>query len=262
VPPKFLVGLAFCACLFGCDQAAQMKKFIPQGAESSARGYFDLLQQGKIDQIARDFGPSVPNLRDELAQTVTRLPDGPPESVKVVGANTLRTENDSTTTITLEYQFPKKWLLVSVTTKKAGDASTLEGLWVYSMADSLENLNRFTLVGKSPSQYLILILAASSLVFSFYVLVLCIRTKDVKRKWLWLLFILVGVGNVAINWKTGELTFRIFSIQLLTAAINRPLYGPWTIAAFLPLGAILFLNRQRNVKIAAESIPRPAPGTE
>ena len=257
---KCLAGLAFCAFLFGCDPAAQINKFVPPGAESTARNYFDLLQQGKFDQITRDFDPSVPNVPGSLAEMASLIPAETPESAKIVGAHTFRSPEYSTTSITLEYQFPSKWLLVDVTTKKTGDISTITGFHVGVLRDSLENLNRFTLSGKSAVQYAILILAICSLVFSFYVLGLCIRAKDVKRKWLWMLFVLAGVGNVAVNWKTGELTFHLISIYIPCASANRPPYGPWTVAVFLPLGAILFLNRQRRKTIVAESIPPPVSG--
>jgi hypothetical protein len=259
---KRLAGLAFCAFLFGCDPTAQINKFVPPGAESAARNYFDLLRQGKFDQITHDFDPSVRDVPGTLAEMATLIPAETPESVKVVGANTFRSPEYSTTSITLEYQFPSKWLLVDVTTKKTGDISTITGFHVGVLRDSLENLNRFTLSGKSAVQYAILILAICSLVFSFYVLSLCIRAKDVKRKWLWMLFILAGVGSVAVNWRTGELTFHLLSIYIPCAFANRPPYGPWTVAAFLPLGAILFFNRQRRTRISAGSIPPPVPGVE
>ncbi len=47
---KCLASIALCAFLLGCDPAAQIKKFVPSGVESTARGYFDLLRQGKYDQ--------------------------------------------------------------------------------------------------------------------------------------------------------------------------------------------------------------------
>ena len=259
---RCLAGLAFCAFLFGCDPASQINKFVPPGAESTARNYFVLLRQGKFNQIADDFDPSVPNVRAALIEMATLVPAETPESVKIVGANTFRSPEYSTTSITLEYQFPSKWLLVDVTTKKTGEASTVTGFHVSVLRDSLENLNRFTLVGKTAIQYLILILAVCSLTFSFYVLILCIRTKDVNRKWLWMLFILAGVEKVAVNWKTGQLTFGILSINIPSATASHPLYGPWTIAVFLPLGAILFLNRKRKMKISGETIQPPVAGTE
>ena len=261
---NFLVGIAFCAFLFGCDQATLMKKFTPPEDESTARSYFDQLRTGNFDQIASDLDTSLAdsNVRDKLSEMASIIPAETPISVKVVGAHIFRGKEGSTTSITLEYQFPSKWLLVEVTTRKDGGVSTIVGFHVAPESDSLENLNRFTLVGKSAIQYLILTLAIGSLAFSFYVLVLCIRTKDVNRKWLWMLFILAGVEKVAVNWNTGQMTFGFLAINVPSATASHDLYGPWTIGVCLPLGAILFLHRQRKLKIAAESMPPLIPRAE
>jgi len=264
VRSKFLVGIAFCAFLFGCDQATLMKKITPPDDELSARKYFDQLRQKEFDQIASELVPSVtdPGIRDELAQMASLIPADAPVSVKVVGAHVFHNPEYSTTSITLEYQFPSKWLLVDVTTQKKGKASTVLGFHITPQLDSLENLNRFTLVGKNAIQYLILSLAVGSLACSFYVLILCIRTKGVNRKWLWMLFILVGVEKVAVNWRTGQLTFGILAINIPSATASHALYGPWTVAVFLPLGAILFLKSQRKMKIPVETIPPPVDRAE
>jgi hypothetical protein len=241
-----------------------MKKFTPRDDELRARTYFDQLRQGKFDQIVSDLDPSevTPSVRDKLVEMASLIPAEAPVSVKVVGAHVFRNPESSTTSITMEYQFPSKWLLVEVTTQKKGEASTVVGFHITPQSDSLENLNRFTLVGKSAIQYLILTLAVGSLTFSFYVLILCIRTKGVNRKWLWMLFILVGVEKVAINWKTGQLTFGVIAINIPSATAGHPLYGPWTVSVFLPLGAILFLNRQRTIKIPGKPVPPPTERAE
>jgi hypothetical protein len=212
-----LVGIAFCAFLGGCDQANLMKKWTPPEAESIARGYVDLLRQGKVDQIERDLDSSVAdsNVRDTFTKMAAIFPTENLESVNVVGAHIFHGQDYSTTDITLEYQFPSKWLLVEVITRKKGDVSTVVGFHVNPMPDSLENLNKFTLVGKSATQYLVLAFAVCSLLFSFYVLVLCIRAKNGKTKWLWMLFILLGVGKLAVNWTTGEFTFTPLAFQIL-----------------------------------------------
>jgi hypothetical protein len=260
---KCLIGIAFCAFMVGCNQAAFMKFWTPPEAESTARGYVDLLRQGQFDQIERDLDPSIvdPNLRDTLAKMAAIFPAGNPQSIKVVGVNTDVGVNifhrKDTSTITLEYQFPNKWLLVSISSEMRRGFSSIVDFHVTPIPDSLENLNKFTLIGKSVVQYSILILAVCSLVFSFYGLILCIRTKDVKKKWLWSIIVLVGVEDVAVNWKTGQLTFGVLSIYLPTAMATRGPYGPWTIGVCIPLGAILFLYRQRKLKIAGGSIAAP-----
>jgi len=255
---KCLVAIVSCAFLVGCDQATLMKKWTPPEAESIARGYVDLLREGKFDQLERDLDPSIAdsNVRDTFTKMAELFPAENPESVKVVGAHIFHAPEYSTTDITLEYQFPSKWLLASVVTRRKGDASTVIGFHVNPISDSLENLNKFTLVRKSAAQYLILTLAVGCLLFSLYVLVLCIRTKNFKTKWLWILFILVGVGKVAVNWGTGQWTFQVIAIQIPCFSMVHPLYGPWTVAAHLPLGAIAFLHRRWKIKIIDEPLPQ------
>jgi hypothetical protein len=247
-----LVGIAFCAFLVGCDQATLMKKWTPPEAESNARSYVDLLRQGKFDQIARDLDSSVAdsNAGDTFAKMAAIFPSESPVSVKVVGAHIFHGQEYSTTDISLEYQFPSKWLLVNIVTQRTGNVSTIAGFNVEPLRDSLENLNRFTFVGKSAPQYLMLMLAVCSLLFSFYVLILCIRTKGGKRKWLWMLFILLGLGKLAVNWTTGQWAVTVFSLQIPCGMATALLYGPWTVAASLPLGAIVYLNRLWKTKIS------------
>src|SRR6266446_5592773 len=262
----FLVGIAFCAFLVGCDQASLMRKWTPPEDESLARKYVDLLRQRKFDQIERDLDPSVAdsNVGDTFDKMAGMFPAAIPDSVKVVGANIFHGQEYSTTNITLEYQFQGKWLLVSVATQRKGNTSTVVCFHVYPIPDSLENLNKFTLIGKSAIQYVILACAVGWLLFTFYVFILCIRSKDVKPKWLWMMIVLVGVGKFAVNWRTSQWTYQLFAIQIPCFSMIHPLYGPWTVAAYLPLGAIFFLHRRWKLKISGESIPPSVhgPGVE
>ena len=125
---------------------------------------------------------------------------------------------------------------------------------VTPIADSLETLNRFTMAGKSTLQYLTLMCDVGALLFSLYVFALCIRSKDMKPKWLWLIIVLVGVGKFAVNWGTGEWTYQLFAFQVPCFSMTRNLYGPWVVATYIPLGAIIFLHRRWKMKITSGSI--------
>jgi hypothetical protein len=76
-----------------------------------------------------------------------------------------------------------------------------------------------------------------------------------KPKWLWSFAVLVGVGYFGVNWRTGQWTYQLFAIQIPVFSTIRPFYGPWTVAAYFPLGAIAFLHRRWKMKITGESIP-------
>jgi hypothetical protein len=253
----YLGGIAFCAFLVGCDEASLMRKWTPPGAQSAAQGYVELLRQGQFDHIEHDSDPSIvdSHFRDTLAKMAAIFPAETPQSIKVVGAHVFHGPEYSTTDITLEYQFPGKWLLAQITTQQKGAVSSIVGFHVNLIPDSLENLNKFTLAGKSPTQYLTLICSVSSLLFALYVFVQCIRSKDMKPKWLWAIIVLVGVGKFAVNWGTGQWAYQLLAIQIPCFSMTRPIYGPWVVAAYLPVGAIVFLHRRWKKKITGETIP-------
>jgi hypothetical protein len=257
-----LVAILFSALLVGCDRDSLIKKFTPPEDESNARNYVDLVRQGKFDQVEPHLDPSIAdaNIGDTLAKVAAFFPAENPESIKVVGVDVSQGQELTTTSITLEYQFPSKWLLVNVATQRKDDVTTILGFHVNTTPDSLENLYRFTLVGKSAIQYLILALAVCSLLFSGYVLVICVRTRALNRKWLWALFVLVGIGRLAINWTTGQCTFNVLSIRIPCAQASANFYGPWTVAVYLPLGAILFLNHRWKMRVTGELIDPPTHG--
>ena len=243
-----VIFVACCLILAGCSQATLMKYFTPAADEAIARKYVDLLRQGKFEQIESALDPSLidSSLGDTLARMAAMFPSDSPKSAKVVGAHVFHGPEFSRTNITLEYEFPSSWLLVDITTQKKGDVSTIVEFHVNPISDSLENLNKFSLIGKGITQDGILAMAIFATLFSLYVFVLCLRTKNVKKKWLWIIFILVGVGKLAVNWTTGHWDFQTVAFQVPCGSAAAPLYGPWTVAVSLPLGAIVFLLRHRN----------------
>jgi len=94
------------------------------------------------------------------------------------------------------------------------------------------------------------------LLFSMYVAVLCARTKGVKARWLWVIFSLVGVSSIAVNWTTGEWNFTLLYIAIPTAReYLSGMYGPRFVVVHLPVGALLFLNHRRKIKLKDELVP-------
>ena len=76
-----------------------------------------------------------------------------------------------------------------------------------------------------------------------------------RLKFLWFLFIIVGVGKLTMNWTTGQLTTHPLAFQLLGASYFRPgLYGPWLFSASWPLGAVIFYFRRKRLQIASIAI--------
>lgn len=78
------------------------------------------------------------------------FPAEQPKSVKVVDLKYLWNQDSSTHTLTLEYEFSDRWLLVNISIKRAsGLPAAISAFNVTPITDSLESINRFGLVGKS-----------------------------------------------------------------------------------------------------------------
>lgn len=226
-----------------------MNIMAPKEDENVAQYYIGLLREGQLEPIERDLDPSLkdPNFHNTMVKVAGRIPHNQPASVKLVGCDVFKASNLRRINLTYEFQFSDQWMLINVATQKKKDVFTIIGMGVLPIADSLENLNRFTLFGKRIRNYLVLLWGLATACFIFYALVLCIRTKIKKRKWLWILFILFAVGELSINWTTGQFKLNPVSVQLFGFSAFANGYGPWIINVGFPLGAFLFLLRRRKI---------------
>lgn len=256
------IAIALAAILLaGCGQQAMLNYFSSPQDQAEAQQVIAQLRQGNLEAVESelDAGIKDASIRSKLITMAALIPEGEPLSVKVVG-ETKNTVNSATTVnTTFEYQYPEKWLLINVAFRKGGGTRTIVGFRVKPIARSLEEENKFTLSGKNPLQYGVLALAVPAVLLTLYALVACIRTRMQRRKWLWILFILFGVGKFWVNWTTGQAGFMPVAIQLFSASAFANFYGPWTVAVSFPLGAVWFLLVRSSLKVAPEIRLQPAP---
>lgn len=250
---RHVVVPALLLVLAGCSPADLMQKFASPEDQALARHYIDLLRQERFEDIEKAADPSIggPSLHDTLVKMAALIPPGEATSVTVVGANQTNMPEASTMNITFEYDFSGKWLLANVAVKRQGGDTTIVGFSVYPQPASLEEQNKFTLGGKTSIHYLVLALAIIFPLLTLYALVVCVRTKFKRRKWPWVLFIIFGVGRFGLNWTTGQWAFGPVSFQLFSASAFAPLYGQWTLAVSIPLGAVMFLLLRGRLSASA-----------
>lgn len=239
---------ALVTLLAGCGQNEKMRQRVAED-EASAKQYVDQLRSGKFDEIEHDADPGVFPVdgHQTLVSMAAMFPAQQPLSVKVVGANAYQGTDFYNASVDLEYEFPQQWVVVHVSTHETGDTAWITEFQVQQRSQSIENTNRFTLAGKSGSQYTILILAVSSFLLSLYAFVLCLRTKGTKRKWLWSIATLIGIGRLVVNWTSGELTLAPLWVTFPSGNAGSAAYGPWFVYVSLPLGAILFLSLHKQL---------------
>lgn len=275
----FLLLLPFVACnretyfkLYGFNRDDLLYKTMPREDEVFALHSVDLLRQGRFDQLEDQLDPSIRNaqIRDALTGMHDVFPSGQPASIKTVEAGSVRSRNGFTTHITLEYEFapqimptsgrteliPRSWRLAQVVILRSDGARTIRGLAVTPTSKSFEEMNEFALADKGISQYAGLLLALGVAWITLYALVLCIRSKIGKKKWFWLIPMLVGLLRVTVNWTTGQWTFTPLAVQIPPVNVSVYPYGPWQIFIYAPVGAITFLLLyRRRLRKAITTLP-------
>jgi hypothetical protein len=246
----FVLGLM---ALVACSQEELLQKFSSPEDQATAKGFIDQLRARKYDEIEKAFDPSIrtANIRETLIKMAELIPNQEPTSIKLVGAHRFHASDTITVNTTFEYGYGDRWLITNVAVRDKNGTKSIVGFNVNPIVQSLESQNRFSLAGKSGLHYAVFFAAVAVVLFTLYALVVCARTKPLKRKWLWILFILVGFGKLAVNWTTGEWGIAPFFLQIFSASVFAPLYGPWTIAVSIPIGAAVFLvyRKSRLAKI-------------
>jgi hypothetical protein len=252
--PRYITVVAVILAIVGCSPQTLLEKFTTPEEQAAAKGYIELLRQQQYEAVEKAMDPSLtgPSMRQTLVAMSAAIPASKPTSVKLIGAQRFKSTSFSTVNLTFEFQYPANWLVTNVAFKQQGGARTIIGLRVYPQSTSLEERNKFRLTGKTPLEYLVLALAVMVPLFIIYTLIVCIKTKLRGKKWPWVLFILFGFGKFAVDWTTGESSFGLLSVQLFGASAAAQLYGPWILAASVPIGAIMFLLKKKQLS-AAES---------
>lgn len=247
--PLFVLML-LAALLAGCDQEAMFEKLVPAEEAAAAKDIVVKLAERDFASVEAQLDPQLrtADVRQKLEQVASLLPAQKPKSIRTVGTNTTRMNSVATYNLTFEYDFGDKWLVVNTVLERRDSGLALQGIHLTPTQQSLESINRFSFEGKGFLHYLVFALAIGIPVLVLYALVVCARTRIEKRKWLWLLFVAVGVVQFHFNWSTGAWEVQPIAISVLGAGFAKlgPM-APWMFTLAFPLGAILFLVKRRSI---------------
>ena len=284
------VGAVFVLFLTGCDRndllrvsgydrISLQRRNTPQVPERIAISCAESLRKGKLDEVAGQLEPGAVDagLHDRLVEMMRAFPDREPASVKTVDATKYGEGDAAVTTIVLEYEYarvttptggtaaviPGSWVFVQSTIRTGLGSTRVAGMRVQASPESIESINAFTFANRGISQYLALFFALLVSAITLCAVVLCVRSKIGRQKWLWLLSMLVNIGNASVNWTTGDWSFNTISIHYgippTPANVTLTAYGPWMVVLTVPVGALVFLLcRKRLVSRAAAASPAPA----
>lgn len=229
--------------LAGCSQADLVEKFASEDDKKRVTECIDQLRSGDIASIEKQIDPSLrsPQLHDTLVQLAEAMPDDEPDSVKLVGVQTNVNNGVRTANLTYEFNFGGNWLWANCAFKKDGEMLTIIGVSVQPQPGPWEEQSQFRLEDKPASSYAVLVAACLAVLVSVTALILCIMHRGLRHKWAWIIFILLGIGTLTLDWNSGEMTYAMLHFQLLSAGVTG---APWVVSVALPLGALVYLARR------------------
>jgi len=258
-------ALCFGVFLVGCDMASNLKRaakaVVPAEDEKFAKQFLKILREGDMEKANSLLDPQFVRPGDDSAldAVASFVRQTEPASLELVGCNVVSGSGRRRTSLTYQCQLTESWLVTSVVIDTIGGKKRIVGIHVNPIAQPLGEGDSFTLSNKGARHYAMLFLAVGIPILILCTLVVCIRTRMTRLKWLWIIFILVGIGKAGMNWTTGGIVFNplSFHVQLLGASVAKQgPYAPWFLSVSVPLGAILFMAMRKKL-----SVPVLAPVT-
>jgi len=239
------IGIALC----GCNAKALFDRVVSPEYSATSRHFIDLLAAGDVAAIYAKLDRSLitGQSRAQLERMSMLLGRTPPDHVDVIGAKIFVNppNTDRNYTFQFHYQHPARWLIANAAYRESKGTISIIGMQVIPIPDAFDHLNRFTFEGKGASQFLGFIAAIAIPMFVIWTIVVAARTPMKKRRWLWIIFIILAFTHLQINWTTGRMAFQLLSFQLFGAGIAAASpYSPWILGISFPLGAIVFWLRR------------------
>lgn len=259
-----IIGIAAAFALAACSQRAMLEKISTPEDRTIATQVIADLQRGPAGDadLASRFDPTArAQLLQLLPQIRGLLPAGPGAEAKLVDASrTLLDKNgvrQSSSYLAYDIWSGERHALLRIAIVRQNGSAVLDTLYVNPLRGPAEKINAFTLVGKSPAQYLTLILIVLSFTTIVVAEIALLRTPGIPRKWLWFLGCLFGYGRVSVDWATGALGVAPLYLQLLGAfAIKPGVLAPWQVGFGLPIVAVIFLlTRRRLQRVTGDGAP-------
>lgn len=249
-----LLTALFSVMLFSCNLEKSARDFLPPEALIITDLALDRYLSGDASalRIIATDGFRSQATDEAFAKLFDYRGSGAVIDTAIIGAKVM-TSTAAGTMVTVVYsvELDDRNLVVTIVAQKSGDDFALNGLHVNSAEKGAAGVPTLTFKGATIVHYLALALFAVIPLFILATLIACLRTKNVKRRILWSLFILFGVGTVTFNWTTGDLRLSLLQFHVLGVGV-RILYD-WVFYLGAPLGAILWWTMGRRAAADASA---------
>lgn len=241
------ISILFIFCFLfinGCNQISA-----PPEADILGKNYINLLHKADFEIAIQSHASNIANIDMSKMDEITKPIQEEPFSVELIQSNKEFT-NANRYDLFYGINANNKYFLLTLITDNTGGENKIAGFNIKQLDKSAKELSTFTLSDKTPIHYLIFALAIIIPIFILSALIICIKTPIKKHKWLWIIFILLGLGTIKLNWTTSELGFQPISFLLFGVGGFKDIIPttPWIISISLPLGAVIFLLQKNKIK--------------
>jgi len=256
------VTIAAAFVLVSCtDQKAWIQKFVPKDDDAFARRFVEAVSNKRYEEAKAMLTPDIRSSADsDLPRMQPFVDHGQPQSFESIACTinynaTSGGKPNKKVELTYQLHFTDAWALVDIIVQSSSDGRYVGGAHFYSLPDSLAVLNRFTFENKTAIHYVFFAGCILVPLFIIVTVIICIWSR-IRRRWLWVIFILFGLMQFQLNWTSGQISVQPISFVLLGASYFRPgLYGPFTLSVGLPAGAIIFLLLKSKLRRKDQSLP-------
>jgi len=208
---------------------------------------FAWLRQHNVAELEAKLDPSLRRAETlaELEKMGRIVPSQDPVGSDIYRATVTTTNGVRSTHLTFQYLFPQIWLVADFTEERVGNELLLSNFTVETMTESLTQRNEISLGALETKPTATLLITGAAIVVPTFIIVtavMCLLTPiPWRRKWLWLLFILIGFTTLSVDWMTGKTSFELLSFLVLgTGSGKGGAYGGWIFSMSLPVGALIF----------------------
>lgn len=216
--------------------------------EAQADHVYQMMRRGDAAGLSAITTPSQQqtDMNAVLARLRIHMHASDPTGARTLGWTSKRVNADVAYEVVRLYTHPEGEVQAKVLMVRSGEGPwRIDGVHVMRVTpqaleayDASVEAARFTLEGKSPVHYLVLLGAVLSAA-------LCVVTAvaaGVRRRWAWMIGCLFGVCQLSLNWTTSAIFFSPIHVALLGAGFLKGLGAadPWILSVAIPLPAILF----------------------
>lgn len=256
----YVLYWSFLVSNFGnnCESSDQSHYLTTQHQDHTTQLVSDLLvniQKKRYKEIEPKFDQSLlkdDSLTEGLDSINKLIPEGDIKTITTVGINyeVLTTENytvEKVSTIN-EVIYQKSEIVVEMLHYKVGDTIKVLGFRVYPKQE-IKDFFKAGFTNATLSAYITIFFSVFTLILIVTALILCINNDNLSRKWLWIIFVILGFVGFDFNWTTQTfqyslLSFRIFGVGWFKAGC----YSPLILSFSIPVGAIFYLYKYRYLK--------------